>query len=270
MNDIPPTVDHAAGEVRLTRDGHVATITIDRPAKLNTMTVAMDEQMNQLVFEVNNDTDIWSLVLTGTGARAFSAGSDITDLDTYGTKWQYRNRFDARKDYARAVWLIRVPIVAAIRGYCIGGGLEMACASDIRIASEDSSYGAGEIRWGWHGGSGQTQLLTRAIGPGHASKLLLTGDRIDGGEAYRIGLVQQLLPSTDVLGAAQELAATIAARAPIATQRTKYMIRMADNLPLDSALFVENDSFASCMMTEDAAEGQRAFAEKRDPVFRGR
>lgn len=260
----------AGDEIRIERDGHVATLTIDRPAKLNTMTVAMDAAMNQAVYELNNDPEVRVVVLTGTGERAFCAGSDINDLGSYGSNWEYRNRFDARKDYARAVWLLRAPVIAAIRGYCIGGGLEMACASDVRIAGESSSFGAGEIRWGWHGGSGQTQLLTRAIGPGHANRILLTGDRIDGEEALRIGLVQELTPDEQVLERAQTLARTISERPPIATQRTKYMVRMADNLPLDSALLVENDSFAYCMMTEDAEEGRRAFAEKRDPVFQGR
>lgn len=252
------------------QDGHVLTITLNRPEKLNAMTVAMDEQFNQFVYEINNDDDIRSVVLTGAPGRAFCAGSDLTDLDNYGTNWQYRNRFDARKDYARAVYLIRKPIVCAIDGYCIGGGLEMACASDIRLATARSSFGAGEIRWGWHGGSGQTQLLTHLLGPGQAARLLLTGDRIDGAEALRIGLVEQLVEPDQLQSAAHDLAATIASRPPIAVQRTKYMVRVAQNVPLDAGLLVENDSFAYCMTTEDAAEGQAAFAEKRDPQFKGR
>ncbi len=254
----------------VTKDGQVATIVLNRPGKLNAMTGAMDRQMNEIAYDLNNDDDVRAVVLTGAGDRAFSAGSDITDLDDYGTNWQYRNRFDARKDYARAVWLIRKPVVAAIDGYCIGGGLEMACASDIRLATARSSFGAGEIRWGWHGGSGQTQYLTHQIGSGQASRLLLTGDRIDGDEALRIGLVQQLLDPAELHQQAGTLAATIAARSPIAIQRTKHMVRMAQSIPLETALLVENDSFAYCMTTEDAAEGRAAFAEKRDPQFRGR
>jgi enoyl-CoA hydratase/carnithine racemase len=257
-------------EIRVRRDAHVLTIELNRPAKLNAMTVAMDQRMNELTYEINNDDDVRVVVLTGAPGRAFCAGSDITDLDGYGTNWQYRNRFDARKDYARAVHLVRKPVVAAIDGYCIGGGLEMACASDVRIATARSSFGAGEIRWGWHGGSGQTQLLARLVGPGQASRLLLTGDRIDGPEALRIGLVEQLAEPEDLQGAARRLAETIASRSPIAVQRTKYMVRVAQNVPLDAALLVENDSFAYCMITEDAAEGRAAFAEKREPRFEGR
>lgn len=257
-------------QIVVTRRDHVATIVLNRPEKLNAMTVAMDERMNALSYELTNDDDVRVVVLTGAPGRAFSAGSDITDLGNYGTNWQYRNRFDGRKDYARAVYLIRKPVIAAIDGYCIGGGLEMACGSDIRLATARSSFGAGEIRWGWHGGSGQTQLLTRLVGPGHASRLLLTGDRIDGEEALRIGLVNQLVEPDELQDAAATLAATIASRPPIAVQRTKYMIRVAQNVPLDAALLVENDSFAYCMTTEDAAEGQAAFAAKREPHFRGR
>jgi len=249
---------------------YVFTITLNRPEKLNAMTVAMDEAFNEFVFEVNNNDDIRVVVLTGAPGRAFCAGSDLTDLDAYGTNWQYRNRFDARKDYARAVHLIRKPIVCAIDGYCIGGGLEMACGSDIRLATARSSFGAGEIRWGWHGGSGQTQLLTHLIGPGQASRLLLTGDRIDGTEAHRIGLVEMLVEPDELQKAAQDLAATIASRSPIAVQRTKYMVRVAQSVPLEAGLLVENDSFAYCMMTEDAAEGKAAFAEKREPHFQGK
>jgi enoyl-CoA hydratase/carnithine racemase len=264
VNEILP------GEIRFEREGYLAVVTIDRPTKLNTMTVAMDTRMNEIVFEINQDNDVRAVVLTGAGERAFSAGSDVNDLGEYGSNWEYRNRFDARKDYARAIWLCRKPVVAAIGGYCIGGGLEMACASDIRVATTASSFGAGEIRWGWHGGSGATQLLTHVIGPGNASRLLLTGDRIDASEAYRIGLVQQLVEATELMPTALGLAMRIADLSPIAIQKTKHMVRIAQNVPLEVALLVENDSFSYCMATEDAAEGRRAFAEKRPPRFEGK
>lgn len=261
---------HTDGDIRLEKDGYVAHLVIDRPAKLNAMTVAMDHRMNDLVFELNNDKSVRCIVLSGAGDRAFSAGSDITDLDEYGDNWSYRNRFDARGDYARAIWLIRKPVIAAVNGYCIGGGLEMASASDIRIATPQASFGAGEIRWGWHGGSGQTQFLTHLIGPGYASRLLLTGDRIDGEEALRIGLVQQLVPADQLIDTALSLAQSIASKSPIAVEKTKHMVRVAQNVPLETALIVENDSFSYLMKTEDAAEGRAAFGEKREPRFTGR
>lgn len=258
------------GTVRLEREGHIARLIIDRPAKLGAMTVAMDHVMNDLVFELNNDPEVRVVVLSGTAERAFCAGSDITDLDEYGDNWSYRNRFDNRTDYARAIWLLRKPAIAAVHGFCIGGGLEMAAACDIRIASPDASFGAGEIRWGWHGGSGQTQLLAHLVGPGHASRILLTGERIDAAEALRIGLVQEVVERDELDAAAMRLAESIAEKSPIATQRVKYMVRVAQNVGIDAALLVENDSFSYLMMTEDAAEGRAAFAEKRTPVFRGR
>ena len=257
-------------DILFERHGHVAIIRLNRPDKLNAMTVEMDRLMNEFTFAINNDSDIRSVVLTGNGERAFCAGSDITDLDEYGDNWEYRNRFDARMDYARAVHLIRKPVVAALFGYVIGGGLEMACASDIRLATPDAQFGAGEINWGWHGGSGQTQYLTRIMGSGNAAKLLLTGERIGIDEAFRTGLVQEIHERNDLEAAALSLAEGIAAKAPIAIQMTKHMIRVAQNTALDVGLMVENDSFTYCMTTEDAKEGQAAFAEKRAPTFKGR
>jgi len=257
------------GQVRIERNGYVAIITIDRPAKLNAMTVAMEREMNAITYEVNNDDTIRAVLLTGAGERAFCAGSDITDLDEYGSNWQYRNRFDAREDYAHAVWRVRKPVVVAIGGYAIGGGLEMACASDIRLSTPESSFAAGEIRWGWHGGSGATQFLTRAIGPGHALRLLLTGDRIDGSEAYRIGLVQELLPRERLMERALELTRTIASRAPIAIQSTKNLVRVAQSASIEVGLTYENDMFSYGRMAANAAGGRQAFYEKRERQLKG-
>lgn len=262
--------DDYQGHVRLERHGAVAHIILDRPRKINAMSVVMDREMNELVYEVNNDEEIRSVVLYGAGEKGFCAGSDITDLGEYGTNWQYRNRFDARLDYARAVWLMRKPIVSAVHGWCIGGGLEMALSSDLRIATPDAQFGAGEIRHGWHGGSGQTQLLTQAIGPGNAAQFLLIGEFLDAETALRMGLIQKIVEPGDLLAEAERMAVSIAEKAPIAAQMTKHMIRMAQSVPLAVGLLYENDSFAYCMTTEDAAEGQRAFGEKRAPVFRGR
>lgn len=254
--------------ILLERTGYVTSIVLNRPDKLNAMTVAMDEQLNEIVHNLNNDTETRVIILTGAGGRSFSAGSDINDLAAYGSNWEYRNRFDARRDYARAIWLLRKPVIAAIDGYCIGGGLEMALASDVRLATPNSSFAASEIKWGWHGGSGATQLLTHAIGPGNAARLLLTGDRIDAATAEAYGLVQEI--TTDVRARADELAAHIASLSPIAVERTKHMIRIAQNVPLEAGLLVENDSFTYLMTTDDAHEGQAAFAEKRSPEYKSR
>lgn len=258
------------GTVDLELHGHTAHLILNRPEKINAMTVSMDEQMNSYVDQINNNSEIRSVVLYGKGSKGFCAGSDLTDLGAYGSNWEYRNRFSRHLDYARAIWLIRKPIVAALHGYVIGGGLEMACASDIRIAEPNTKFGAGEIRWGWHGGSGQTQLLTHTVGPGNASLFLLHGEQVGAEASLRMGLIQEIVVTDQVLNRAIEIADSIAAKAPIAAQMTKHMVRMAQSTPLEIGLLYENDSFSYCMTTEDAAEGQRAFAEKRPPDFKGR
>jgi enoyl-CoA hydratase/carnithine racemase len=146
----------------------------------------------------------------------------------------------------------------------------MACASDICVASPEAKFLAGEIRWGWHGGSGQTQLLAHRVGPGNANLFLLHGEPVLADSALRMGLVQELVPREEVLNRAIAIAESIAEKAPIAAQMTKHMVRMSQSIPLETALLYENDSFAYCMTTEDAAEGQKAFAEKRKPEFKGR
>ncbi|MDH6197828.1 enoyl-CoA hydratase [Mycobacterium frederiksbergense] len=251
------------------RDG-VAAITLNKPEKLNAMSVAMDRLLNELVIDINNNDDIKAVVLTGAGGRAFCAGSDLTDLEGYGTSWQYRNRFDRNLDYAIGIWKIRKPVITAVDGYCIGGGLEMFCASDVRLATRASSFGASEIKWGWHGGSGATQFLTRVVGPGHASELLLTGERIDAAEADRIGLLNHLYETReDMMRGAMRIAQTIASRPPIAVEAVKKLVRVAQSSSIDIGLAYENDLFTYEMRTNDADEGKRAFAEKRAAEFRG-
>ncbi|MCC6315624.1 MAG: enoyl-CoA hydratase/isomerase family protein [Thermomicrobiales bacterium] len=262
-----PTIE--PGEVHFTVEGHVATILIDRPRKLNAMTVAMDHQMNEICYEINQRDEVRAVVLRGAGERAFCAGSDINDLAHYGTKWQQRNRIFSRSDYVWAMLTVRKPIVTAVRGYVYGGGLEMICASDIRVGSPSATFCAAEIRNGWHGGSGSTQLLTRVVGPGMASLMLLTGDPIGTEDALRCGLLQKLVPDDELETTAYAIAERIAGLGPIAVESTKNMIRVAQSSALSVGMAYENDMFAYCMLTRDAQEGRDAFAEKRAPVFQG-
>ena len=260
----------ADDDILLALDGAVATITLNKPEKLNAMSVAMDRRLNELVIDLNNDDRIRVVVLTGAGDRAFCAGSDLTDLEGYGTSWQYRNRFDRNLDYAIGIWKIRKPVITAVHGYCIGGGLEMACASDIRFATTAASFGAGEIRWGWHGGSGATQFLTRVVGPGFASEILMTGERIEAERAADMGLVNRLFEDKDaMLHAAYGMARTIAGHSPIPVEAVKKLVRVAQSSAVEVGLAYENDLFTYEMRTKDAAEGRAAFAEKRPPVFTG-
>ena len=249
----------------------VATVTLNKPNKLNAMSVAMDKALNELVLEINGDDRVRVVILTGAGERAFCVGSDLKDLDGYGTSWQYRNRVDRNLDYAIGVWKIRKPVISAIHGYCIGGGLEMACASDIRLATSASSFSAGEINWGWHGGSGATQFLTRIVGPGFASEMLLTGNRYSSSDVDRMGLINNLYDDKQsMLVAANALAAQIAKHSPIPVEAVKKLVRVAQSSAIEVGLAYENDLFTYEMRSEDAAEGRAAFAENREPRFTGR
>ncbi|MEZ4595810.1 MAG: enoyl-CoA hydratase/isomerase family protein [Chloroflexota bacterium] len=246
--------------------GPIARITLRRPAKLNTVTAAMGRQLFAIAGEVNADDAIRVVIITGTGERAFSAGSDVKVLEDYGTNWQLRNR----PDYCHAIWSIRKPVIASIRGYCIGGGLEIALSSDIRVASETARFGAGEIKLGWHGGAGNTQLLPRLVGYGKAMEMVLSGDLVDAADARRDGLIQQVVADDRLEETVDGLAERIAANAPIALQLAKHLIRMSESTAVDVGLKWENDLFTYCFTTEDAAEGRRAFTEKRPPRFVGR
>ena len=228
-------MDLTSDDLSYVREGAIATITLQRPAKLNTVTAAMGRQLFAIATEINGDDAVRVVVLQGTGERAFSAGSDVKVLDDYGTNFQLRNR----PDYCTALWTIRKPVIASIRGYCIGGGLEMALSCDIRVASETARFGAGEIKLGWHGGAGNTQLLPR------------------------------LVADADLEATTAALAERIAANAPIAAQLAKHLIRMSESTAVDVGLRWENDLFAYCFTTQDAVEGRAAFTEKRQPVFKG-
>jgi enoyl-CoA hydratase/carnithine racemase len=258
-------MDGPGDDLMFHQDGAIATITLNRPNKLNTVTPEMGRALFDIAARINDDDAIRVVILTGVGERAFSAGSDVKVLDEYGSNWQLRNR----KDYCRAIWAVRKPIIAAIRGYCIGGGLELALMSDIRYAAPNARFGAGEIKLGWLGGAGNTQLLPRLVGYGKALQMLLTGDMIDAAEAHRVGLVQELAPDDELDDAVRGLAKRIASNAPIATQLIKHLVRTSESTSLDIGLAYENDLFTYCFTTKDHEEGIAAFREKRTPNFRG-
>ncbi len=258
------------GTISLERDGMVGIITIRRPDKLNAITHGMSEELYDHLDVINGDDGIRVVILSSEGSRAFSAGSDVTTLDAYGSNWRMRNRAAYRNDYIDALRRCLKPMIAEIDGIAYGGGLEIACLADIRVATPESRFAAAEIKLGWHAGSGQTQYLPRLIGYGNALRLLLTGDPIDGAEAYRQGLVQFLVDRDELRAKTMEIARTIADNAPIAVQLTRHIVRQGMNLPLDAALAWENDLFSYVMTTRDAAEGQAAFKERRPPNFEGR
>ena len=255
--------------MHLERDGAIASLVIDRPAKLNTFTATMSAELTGHCAELDRDDDVRAVVITAVGDRAFCAGSDVTLLGDLGSNWQARNRAAWSRDYIGPLLRLRLPLVAAIRGYCLGGGLEVALAADIRIAGESAELGAPEVRLGWHAGSGNTTILPRLIGYGNAARWILTGDRFGAVEAMRVGLVQEVLPDDEVESRARELATQMAQLSPIAVQSAKHLIRLSQGTSVEQGLAWENDLYSYCMTTEDSREGIRAFREKRQPRYRG-
>ena len=256
--------------IRFRVEDGVAWLTLDRPAKMNAITAAMGGAIEAHAREVDRDDAIRVLVVDGAGDHAFSAGSDVNMLDDLGTPWEGRNRAQYARDYIAPLLGLRKPAIAAIDGYCLGGGLEVAMCCDIRIATPRSSFGAPEVQRGWHAGSGNTSILPRLIGYGNAAHWILTGDVFPAEEAHRVGLVQRLVAPEELEAEVARLADRLARNPPIAVQSAKNVIRQSQGTSVAQGLAWENDGYTLCMTTEDAREGMAAFAEKREPVFRGR
>jgi enoyl-CoA hydratase/carnithine racemase len=244
----------------------VATITLNRPEKLNAVTPAMSEELVARIKEFNERADVRVLVLTGAGEKAFCAGSDIGELDTYASPWEFRNR----PDYCDAIRGSRKPVVCAINGYALGGGLETAMSCDIRIAAEHARLGSPEVKLGWIGGGGMAFMLAHNTGASNAAMMLMGGDHVSAQQALQWGLVSELRPAADLLARAQEIAATIASRPPVAVETAKANLRAAYTMPLEMAIQYERDLQTVCFATEDAAEGRAAFKERRPAQFKGR
>ena len=246
-------------------ENRIATITYNRPEKLNAMTPEMAELMWDAVRRINASDEARVVILTGTG-KAFCAGSDISDLDRYATPWDFRNR----PEYCDALRSLLKPSIAAINGYAMGGGLEMALSCDIRIAAETAKLAAPEIKLGWIGGGGMTALLAHSIGPSNAAMMVMTGDPVTADKALQWGLVSEVAAPEALMTRAVEIASTIASRAPVAAETARLNLQAAYNMPLEKAVAYERDLQAICFATEDAAEGRAAFAEKRSPEFKRR
>lgn len=245
---------------------HIATIVLDRPDKLNAMTPDMAAALVDAIATCNTSDDVRVVIVTGAGERAFSAGSDISTLDAYATAWDFRNR----QDYCDALRGCRKPVIAAINGYALGGGLETAMACDIRIASTSARFAAPEIKLGWIGGGGMAVGLAHSAGMSNAALMLYTGEMIEADRALAWGLVSEVTAPDALLPRVREIAGQIAARAPIAAETAKLNLRAAHQMPFDKAIEYERDLQAICFATADAAEGRAAFAQRRAPVFRRR
>jgi enoyl-CoA hydratase/carnithine racemase len=255
-------------EVRLEReqDGTVAVLLLDRPAKRNAMTMEMYADISRLLQEIDADDRVRVGIVTGTGGT-FSAGADLVDVHSGAAareSWHpaHADRFDAGLE-------VHTPLIAAVEGYCLAGGLELALVCDIRVAGEGAQFGTPEVKWNLLHGFG-AQLLPGTVGRSNAMYLLLTGQFIGAQEAWRTGLVQEVVPDGGTLDRARELAAAIAANAPMAVQMTKELVARGRDLGLQDGLRFYHALNALVHASEDTAEGTGAFAEKRQPQFRGR
>jgi len=255
--------------ITVERQDHVAIVTLNRPAALNAQNNPMRRELRDAFAGLGQDGDVRAIVVTGAGDRAFSAGADIKEFLEPGAPTEQRE-LRKRLDYRAEMDRCPQPIIAAIRGFALGGGLELALACDIRIAAEDAQLGLTEVNLAIIPGGGGTQRLPRVVGRGKALEMILTGERVPAAEALRIGLVERVVPVAELMPAALALARTIADKAPIALRYAKEAVVSGLGMSLADGLRLENDLSTLLRTTEDRAEGARAFVEKRKPRWSGR
>lgn len=244
----------------------VVNLTLNRPEKLNALSKELLAELVDLLRQAAADDSVGCVILTGNG-RAFSAGADISDMLERGVA-SYAD--PDRLARWREIENFSKPIIAAVNGFALGGGLELALVCDIILASEMAKFAAPEIKIGSFPGDGGTQRLPRLVGRSFAMQMVLTGDMVDAGLAERKGLVSEVLPPDRLQERAVELAANIARKSVAITPFAKRAIKAADEHPLETGLEVERQLTIEAFATEDRMEGLRAFAEKREPNFKGR
>jgi enoyl-CoA hydratase len=246
----------------------IATLTVNRPEKLNALNAATMSELGQAIDEIRTRNDIAAAIVTGAG-KAFIAGADISELAN-------ENPVSARELAVRGQGIFRSfersrkPIIAAVNGFALGGGCELALACHIRIASDQAKFGQPEVKLGTAPGYGGTQRLARLIGKGRALQLLLTGETIDAAEALRIGLVNKVVAPDALLSSATEMLKAILANGPLAVAACIEVVSLGLEMPLESALALEATHFGLLAATSDMREGTKAFLEKRKPGFTGK
>jgi enoyl-CoA hydratase len=253
-------------------DGSVAVVTISNPP-MNALSAPLLEELEAEIDRLDGDGGVRAILLVGAGERAFVAGADIKEFPSLRAAAADANeRGSARgiQKLGHRMDAAHTPFIAAIHGFCLGGGLELAMCCDIRVVSDDAQLGQPEIKLGLIPGGGGTQRLPRLVGIGRAQYLNMTGDFIDATTAYEWGLVERVAPREELRETALGIARSIAARSPVAIAVLRELARTTRDLPLEEGLRREADGFRRCLESEDGAEGVAAFIEKREPQFTGR
>lgn len=250
------------------REGRVAIFTINRPEALNAMDLESVKELSQALVDFRSDDELWVGIITGVGERAFCAGADIKTMLPYmkenrGQVWRLPQTITRGLD----LWK---PMIAAVNGACLGGGLEIALACDIRIAAENATFGVPEVRLGLIPGWGGTQRLPRVIPWAKAAEILLTGRPIDAQEAYRIGLVNKVVPLAELMSEAKKMADVLCEPGPLAVRAAKQAMYQGTSVGLQEGLQIEAMLEDFCLSTEDFEEGTKAFVEKRKPSFKAK
>lgn len=253
--------------LRCSFNGGVALVAINRPEALNALNRKVFTELSGAFEEMGRDDRVRAVVLTGEGAKAFAAGSDITEMRRYSVLEAREFAGVANRTQEKIETFVK-PVIAAINGFALGGGCELAMACDIRIASDNAKFGQPEINLGLIPGAGGTQRLARLIGLGRAKEMVYSGKIIDAARAYEWGLVNKVVPQAELIGEATKLASAISGKSLPILALAKEAFNNGFNLDLDRALQLEMVCFASCFGTEDHREGMLAFTEKRKPAFR--
>lgn len=245
----------------------VAVITINREESLNSMDARASQELHDAFADFRDDDSLRVAILTGTGAKSFSTGMDL--VATAAGEDQLRNSTMPVGGFTKRLPIYK-PIIAAINGFCLAGGLELALACDIRICSPNAKFGLPEVRWALIPGAGGTQRLPRAVGQAWANYLILTAEQIDAETALRIGLVSHIVPQEELADRAMAIARGICERGPLAVRLAKEAINRGLDMSLENGLALEDMLEFRALASEDALEGPRAFAEKRKPNYTGR
>jgi enoyl-CoA hydratase len=247
----------------------IGVVCINRPQALNALNSEVFSELYQVFTEIGSDNEVKVVIITGAGDKAFVAGTDVTEMKSHSSL-EIRDFARAARKVSEVIYNLGKPVIAAINGFALGGGLELALVCDLRICSENAKFGQPEINLGLIPGGGGTQRLTRLVGMTKAKELLFTGDMIDAQTAVNIGLVNKVVPAGKLMVEARALAQKLLGKGAVALRLAKLAINSGINMDLVSALDFEAECFAMCFATEDQKEGMNAFIEKRKPKFRGK